>query len=388
MERSLTGSLIGRVGPFVPWSSAPRGRGGAGGRRGAGVGAGAGLSTLRHPLRATLAAIRAHRRLRIALLCLLLALPIVAGGWLALRHSPLSSVEHVRVSGVHGPEAAAIESALVAAAHGMSTLAVNTGALNAAVARFHVVSEIKASASFPHSLEIVVGEQPAVAALVVAGARTAVAADGVVLGQSLLRSSLPTIGGYTLPLPGKRVDGPNVLAALSILGAAPTALARHVSRAYAGPEGLTLVMSNGLLAYFGDGSRPHAKWLSFERVLTDPSSAGASYIDVRLPERPAAGFPAGVTPPDSSGEGSSAGESSPLSQSESTVGALAAGLSAGTPAGAATTLSEASSTGATAGSEESEEPTQEQSSEHAEEPVAAEAQGVEATDTEAAGGGN
>ncbi len=62
-------------------------------------------------------------------------------------------------------------------------------------------------------------------------------------------------------------------------------------------------MRSGLLAYFGDATRPHAKWLSLARVLADPSSAGASYIDVRLPERPAAGFPAGARPPDASAAG-------------------------------------------------------------------------------------
>ena len=53
-------------------------------------------------------------------------------------------------------------------------------------------------------------------------------------------------------------------------------------------------MRNGLLVYFGDAARPHAKWLSLARVLADPSSAGASYVDVRVPERPAAGFAGGV----------------------------------------------------------------------------------------------
>ncbi len=48
-------------------------------------------------------------------------------------------------------------------------------------------------------------------------------------------------------------------------------------------------MRGGLLLYFGDATRPHAKWLSAARVLADPSSAGATYVDVRAPERPAAG---------------------------------------------------------------------------------------------------
>jgi hypothetical protein len=76
--------------------------------------------------------------------------------------------------------------------------------------------------------------------------------------------------------------------------------------AFDGPMGLTLVLRRNLLAYFGDDSRPHAKWLSLARVLADPSSAGASYIDVRLPERPAAGFAPGAMPPLSSGTSANA----------------------------------------------------------------------------------
>ncbi len=74
-----------------------------------------------------------------------------------------------------------------------------------------------------------------------------------------------------------------------MLGAAPRVLLGWVSRVFEGHEGLTVAMRTGLLLYFGDATRPHAKWLSAARVLADPSSAGATYVDVRAPERPAAG---------------------------------------------------------------------------------------------------
>jgi len=69
-----------------------------------------------------------------------------------------------------------------------------------------------------------------------------------------------------------------------------------VARVYTDSNGLTVAMRNGLLAYFGDATRPHAKWLSLARVLADPGSAGASYVDVRVAEHPAAGFPSGAPP--------------------------------------------------------------------------------------------
>jgi cell division septal protein FtsQ len=57
------------------------------------------------------------------------------------------------------------------------------------------VRSVRAIPSFPHSLRIEVTEQLPVAALTIDGARTAVAADGVVLGPALLSSSLPALNG-------------------------------------------------------------------------------------------------------------------------------------------------------------------------------------------------
>lgn len=289
-----------------------------------------------------------RRRLRIAVLAVLIAAPLLSGGWLWLRHSSLVSVQKVSVSGAHGPQAGAIDAALTSAARGMSTLDVHRGALRAAVASYPVVRDVRAKPSFPHGLSIEVIEQPPVAALTFAGQRTAVAADGVVLGAPLLSRSLPEITGSAEPAPGQRVRQPQLLGALTTLGAAPAPLAKAVARAFSGPKGLTIVMRSGLLAYFGDATRPHAKWISLARVLADASSAGASYIDVRVPERPAAGYASGVAP----SSGASAEEvSSSAAQGGSESGeALAERLAAAVPGGA----SSASSTSEREASEQSE----------------------------------
>ncbi len=270
-----------------------------------------------------------RRRLRFALLAVLIALPLLGGGWLWFRQSPFVSVQQVQITGVHGREADAVQAALVDAARRMSTLDVSAGALRAAVAPLRVVREVRAIPSFPHGLRIEVIEQLPVAALTVGGSRTAVAADGVVLGPALLSSSLPSVSGAFEPAAGMRLSSPSLLAALTVLGAAPAPLARLVERVFTGPKGLTVAMRNGLLAYFGDASRPHAKWLSLAQVLADPSSAGASYVDVRLPARPAAGFPAGVLPPAASTSAAPGSSEQPGGSSESTVASLAAGLAAG-----------------------------------------------------------
>ncbi|MFI5004083.1 MAG: cell division protein FtsQ/DivIB [Solirubrobacterales bacterium] len=243
------------------------------------------IGRLRNPLPFAL-----PRRAIARWLCIALAaLALLGGGWLLLRNSALVAVEHVQIAGVQGPDAASIDAALNGAARGMSTMNVNVGALRAAVAPFRVVRDLSVSSSFPHGLRIHVIEQLPVAALSAGGARTAVAADGVVLGPGLLSASLPAIAASGSPLLSGRVQDGAVRSELSVLGAAPRVLLGWVARAFEGHEGLTVAMRDGVLLYFGDATRPHAKWLSVARVLADPSSAGAGYIDVRAPERPAAG---------------------------------------------------------------------------------------------------
>jgi cell division protein FtsQ len=271
-----------------------------------------------------------------------------------LRKSSFTAVEHVRVGGLHGPQAHAIEAALDGAASHMSTLAVNPAALRAAVASFPVVRTVSAVPSFPHGLRIVVVEQLPVAVLTIGSERTAVAADGVVLGPGLITGSLPTLGyGQDVaPQVGRHVQGVTLLAELTILGAEPRSLMRFDARVYSSPkgEGLTVAMHNGLLVYFGDATRPHAKWTALTRVLADPSSAGARYIDVRVPERPAAGFASASALAEAAGSSGVTGSTAAVASTpEATVAALAAKLTESTNGEAAATT-----TPAAAGSSEAE----------------------------------
>jgi cell division protein FtsQ len=132
-----------------------------------------------------------------------------------------------------------------------------------------------------------------------------------------------------------------------------------VARVFTGPKGLTLAMRNGLLAYFGDGSLPHAKWLSLARVLSDQSSAGASYVDVRVPERPAAGFPAGVSAPAAAAAGSGSAAPELPNSSQGAVAALEANLASqikGGSTGESSSGAGVGEAGASSGGEASEAP--------------------------------
>jgi cell division protein FtsQ len=259
-----------------------------------------------------------------------LALPVVAallvGGWLWFRDSSFVSVQAVQIRGVSGPGAAQIDAALRRAARQMSTLDANAGALRDAVSAYPEVRAIDVSTSFPHSMRITVSEQPPVAVLQAAsGARSAVAANGVLLGGRPVTAALPAIPIESLP--HGRVHDAAVLQYLAVLGAAPAPLAHLVTRVYDGPKGLTVAMHSGMLVYFGDASRVHAKWLAFASVLVASHAASASYVDVRLPERPAIAAGAAAEAAGTA-EGGSAGGATAAQGSLATSAALAVGLQA------------------------------------------------------------
>jgi cell division protein FtsQ len=289
-----------------------------------------------------------------ATVVLLLALPLFGGGWLWLRGSSLVAVEHVHISGVHGPGAVEIRTALDDAATRMTTMDFDVGALRSAVSSYPIVGALLVRTSFPHTVSISVSERPPVAALVSAGQRTAVAADGTVLGPALSSSSLPSVSSGVEPAPGARLREPAALAAVTVLGAAPAPLARNVARVYEGPEGLTVAMRNGLLVYFGDDTRPHAKWLSLARVLVSPSSAGALYIDVRLPERPAAGFSSASISTSTTSTSAQAGVADPTTAALAASLEHAVGGSPTTSSGSTSTANENSSTAASPSTSSSE----------------------------------
>jgi cell division protein FtsQ len=286
------------------------------------------LATSAERARGILGPLWSRRRLRLAIVVLAVLAVLGAAAWMWLRQSSLASVQRVQITGVHGPQAGEIDAALSGAARHMNTLDVRLGALRAAVAPFPVVREVKATPSFPHGLRIQVVEQLPVATLAALGTRTAVAADGVALGPGLVSGSLPTLSSSALPAPGQRVSDESLRAALTVIGAAPAPVARLVARAESAKQGLTLVLRNGLSVYFGDSSRPHAKWLALALVVANGRSAGASYVDVRVPERAVAGFAPGTAPPPGSGEGSQSAQTTAEAGGgqESITQALAAGL--------------------------------------------------------------
>ncbi len=235
---------------------------------------------------------RRRRRLRLpgprALAVVVALLALAGGAWVWLRNSSLVSVQRVTVVGVSGRDAGEIRAALIAAAHGMTTLNVKMGALRTAVAPFPVVKQLHVITDFPHRLRIEVTEQVPVATISAAGQRVAVSADGTLLRGSAIPASLPTIPLSVSP-GGTHLTGAT-MQIVRLLAAAPYQLLARVSQATdSGPQGLVAQLRNGPRVVFGADAELGAKWAAAAAVLADSGSAGAEYIDVTVPSRPVAG---------------------------------------------------------------------------------------------------
>jgi cell division protein FtsQ len=88
-----------------------------------------------------------------------------------------------------------------------------------------------------------------------------------------------------------------------MVAAAPKPLRRRAAKALLDPDiGLMLEMRKGPDVYFGTAEHLHDKWRAAARVLADPTAEGATYVDVRVPERAAAGGLAPLSEPTAQGE--------------------------------------------------------------------------------------
>jgi cell division protein FtsQ len=214
---------------------------------------------------------------------------LVAGYWLWFRDSSFARVKEVYVTGVEGPQARAIRNALEDAGLDQSTLHVRTADLRAAVATYPIVRSVTAQGDFPHKLTIDVDLNLPVAILQTPSGRKPVAADGLMLPDVPVRGSLPVLATRAA-LPSERLSPGPALTLVRVVALAPEPLRpRLKSVIVKAGTGIVVQLRQGPELRFGDSSRLPAKWMAAARVLAAAGARGASYIDLRLPERPAAG---------------------------------------------------------------------------------------------------
>jgi cell division protein FtsQ len=204
-------------------------------------------------------------------------LAVLVAGFFWLRESSLVAVNNVSITGASGPDAPRIESALRSVARDMTTLHVEQEELEQAVEGFPTVADLRLETDFPHGLRIEVIEREPVAIIAQGDHKMPVLAGGTVLRGATAPDDLP------------QIDEERPENVLRLLGAAPRPLLRRADRAFSGPKGLTVRMAEGPVIYFGGPQNLEAKWAAAARVLADPTAEGATYVDVRVPQRTAAG---------------------------------------------------------------------------------------------------
>lgn len=223
----------------------------------------------------------------VGMLALLTALALGWFGW--FRDSSFVAVENVEVAGVSGPQARAIRGALVDAARGMTTLNVREDDLREAVRPYPTIAGLSAEADFPDTLTITVREAPPVAALRIGGRPVPVGRDGSLLTGVRYVRGLPLIWAEAPP-GARRLESGRAHGLLTVLAEAPPLMLRRVRDVrYRPGRGAVVRLRSGPDLIFGDSTRLRAKWIAATRVLASQGAKGATYLDLRLPERPAAG---------------------------------------------------------------------------------------------------
>ena len=219
-----------------------------------------------------------------------------------LRDSSLVAVEQVKVTGLTSHDAERVRVALASTAETMTTLHVDERRLQDAAAAFPMVARIEVTPEFPNGMTIDVIEHRPAAIAVADGRRQPIAGDGSVLAEMPVEGDLPTID-LAVAMPQRRLGQGAARDAAQVAGMAPAVIARRVDTLSreGGARGVVATLEDGTELLFGAPEQLAAKWVAAIRVLADDEADGASYIDVRIPERPVAGGLAATPLPPSTG---------------------------------------------------------------------------------------
>jgi cell division protein FtsQ len=228
-------------------------------------------------------------RYRLATIAIL-AVTAAAGYFFWARDSSLVAIDNVDVVGVTAGDRSQIIGQLTDASESMTTLHVDRAKLESIAAQFPTVASINIDPNFPHGMRIEVTERPPTMIVAAGGRQVPVAADGTLLtGVEVSEDDhLPVLEVEKAPA-GATLQGTELDEAL-VAGAAPPELRPLISKLEFTKEfGVQITLRGGIPVRFGTGAAAGEKWSAVAAVLADPKLTTLSYVDVRVPERPAVG---------------------------------------------------------------------------------------------------
>jgi cell division protein FtsQ len=226
----------------------------------------------------------ARRIVVVAIACL-----VVAGGYAALRASPVFAVRHVTVTGARPKIASQVATAARQLVGGKSLLAVDPGLLARQLAALPTVRSVTVLRRFPHGLSIRVRAEVPVAVVSTSSGRFVLAASGRVLGPAdRATASLPELGQISgVPRPGGTATGAGLADQLAVAAALRGA---RVSAIGISADGIAAISGKTTLR-LGDVTDLVRK-LRLARAVLRASRAGGtqppSYVDVSVPDHPVA----------------------------------------------------------------------------------------------------
>lgn len=259
----------------------------------------------------------------------------IAGGLLAtllllcciVLFTPIAHPRDLEVDGATGSRAGQIRTAIEDAAKGQSTFRMSEDKLMAAVADYPEVAEIQIAAHPPFRADLTVVMRPPVGRAQIGGRTFTVAGDGTVLERAS-EAAVPKLDhslGALLLRDGRLVgDG----GALRVLGGAPEEILDLIRVVRRGEAGLEIELQRGPRLIFGTPESAVSKWAAATAVLADGAATRATYIDVRVPGRPAVG---GI-----GGSKDAAAADAPPTLTAGVTSAASAGAATGGGTGAAT----------------------------------------------------
>ena len=222
---------------------------------------------------------------------------VTAGGAIWARDSSLVAITDVEITGVTASDSDQVTRALTTTAQDMTTLHVREDVLRHAVASYASVGDITTRTDFPHKLTIRVIERRAVAALAQgSGRRLPVTGSGIIMRGVTADRDLPSVY-LEHPPAGAQITDKKLLNALEVAAKAPDLLRGRTEELAVDDRGVIAALHNGPELVFGSGDQARQKWAAAARVLAEISAQGATYLDLRIPGRVAAGGLAPVTTP-------------------------------------------------------------------------------------------